>query len=129
MWAALEIILELLAELVLQVIGEVLVELGLERVRRQPGIAHPALAMLGWAALGAVAGGMSVLIVPHRVTSWASSPVWSLILAPLLVGAALHGFGAWRRRRGHTTSQLAMFSGGAACAFGYGLVRYILLAV
>lgn len=129
MWAALEIIFELLAELILQIIAEVLVEVGWHRIRSQPGPVYPALALLGWAALGAVAGGVSVWLVPHRLTSWTSAPVWSLVVAPLLVGAALHGFGAWRRRRGHTTTQLATFGGGAACAFGYGLVRYLMLAV
>ena len=128
MWAVVDIILELLIDLLLQVLGEALIDVGVQRVRREPGGTRPMLAALGWLAFGAVAGLVSGWLVPYRVTSWTFAPVWSLIVAPLVIGAALHGFGVWRRRRGHTTSQLATFYGGAVCAFGYGLARHLVLA-
>jgi len=128
MWVVVDIIFELLLELLLQVIGEALVDIGVQRVRSPPDGTRPMLAALGWAVFGAVAGGASGWLVPHRVTSWTFAPIWSLVVAPLVIGAALHGFGVWRRRRGHTTSQLATFYGGAVCAFGYGLARHLMLA-
>jgi len=50
------------------------------------------------------------------------------VVAPLVVGAALHGVGVWRRRCGHATTHLATFYGGAAFAFAYGVTRLLLLA-
>jgi hypothetical protein len=128
MWGDVDIIFELLAELLIQVIGESLVDVGVQRVRRESGGTRPMLAALGWGALGASVGLVSGWLVPYRAMSWTFAPLWSLIVAPLVSGMALHGFGVWRRRRGHTTSQLATFHGGAVCAFGYGLARHLVLA-
>jgi hypothetical protein len=50
------------------------------------------------------------------------------VIAPLVVGAALHGFGIWRKRHGHSTTHLATFYGGAAFAFGYAITRLLVLA-
>jgi hypothetical protein len=128
MWTALEIIFELLAELLVQVIGETLIEVGYQRVRAGPRPSHPVAATAGLVALGAVVGAVSAWLFPHRLTSWALAPLWSVLIAPLVVGAALHFFGVWRRRRGHATTHLATFYGGAAFAFAYAVTRLLVLA-
>jgi hypothetical protein len=127
MWTALDILFELLAELLVQVIGEALIEVGYQRVRAAPQPSHPFAATAGLVALGAVAGAVSAWLVPHRLTSWALAPVWSVLIAPLIVGAALHGFGVWRKRQGHATTHLATFYGGAAFAFAYAVTRLLVL--
>jgi len=50
------------------------------------------------------------------------------VLAPLATGAAMHAFGARRRRRGRATSGLATFWGGAAFAFTMALARWLAVA-
>jgi hypothetical protein len=47
MWAILDVILELLAELLLQIVGEALLELGWESFRTRRARRHPAPATLG----------------------------------------------------------------------------------
>ena len=128
MWTALDIIFELLAELLVQVIGEALIDVGYHRVRAGPQPSHPIAATAGLVALGAGAGAVSAWLVPHRLTSSALAPVWSVVIAPLIVGAALHGFGVWRKRHGHSTTHLATFYGGAAFAFAYAVTRLLVLA-
>jgi len=51
-----------------------------------------------------------------------------LVLAPLATGAAMHAFGARRRRHGRATSGLATFWGGAAFAFAMALARWLAVA-
>jgi hypothetical protein len=127
MWTALDIIFELLAELLVQVIGEALIEVGYQRVRAGPEPSHPVAATAGLLALGAGVGAVSAWLVPYRLTSWPLAPVWSVVLSPLVVGAALHGFGVWRKRHGHATTHLATFYGGAAFAFAYAVTRLLVL--
>jgi len=123
-----EVILELLAEIALQIIGEALFEIGYRGARsasrRMPAIP----AALGLAILGGAVGAVSALLVPHRLISWKIAPVISLLVAPAVVGVFLHWFGIWRRRRGHATSHLATFYGGASFAFGSAVARYLMLA-
>jgi hypothetical protein len=124
----LDVIFEILAEIVLQIVGEALFEVGWESARSGTRRMPAVFAALGLAVLGGAAGAMSGWLVPHRLMSWTIAPVLSLLVAPVLVGGFLHWFGIWRRRRGHATSHLATFYGGASFAFGSAVARYLMLA-
>ncbi len=87
--------------------------------------ANPVLAGLGYALIGALAGALSLLILPRRVLPVVGVRGASLILAPLATGLLMKTYGDFRRRRGHTTTGLATFWGGAIFAFSMALVRFL----
>ena len=49
----------------------------------------------------------------------------SLLLSPLMTGAIMDRYGEWLEGRGGTRSFIATFWGGALCAFGMALVRFV----
>lgn len=65
----LEFLIEILGEFVLQAVGEALLELGFhslaEPFRKPP---NPLLAALGYAIFGALAGGLSLMLLPTHLT-------------------------------------------------------------
>ena len=124
----LDVIFELLAEIVLQIVGQALFEIGLESVRSASRRMPAMPAAIGLAVLGGAGGAVSAWIVPHHLMSWTIAPVLNFLVAPALVGAFLHWFGMWRRRRGHSPTHLATFYGGASVAFGSAVARYFMLA-
>ena len=123
-----EIIVQFVLEVVGQVLVELLAELGWESLRdgmRPRRKAHPALAALGQFLLGLLAGGLSLLIVGHRLFGPAPLPGVSLILSPLATGAAMHVIGGfWPGHFGERPG-LFEFRAGAICAFGMALVRFL----
>ncbi len=128
----LEVILEILAgilfELILPFLAEVAMDLGLDSLRhavRRGRAANPALAGTGLFLLGGMLGFTSALVAPHRVWRPLLHPSGiTVVLAPIVNGLLMHGFGAWRRRRGGDPSRLATFWGGAVFAFGLALARW-----
>jgi hypothetical protein len=120
-------VLQLILELFGQFILEVLAEFGLASIKaalERPNRSLP-LAALGLFVLGAGFGGMSLLVQPTRIWSPGPVPGLSLVLGPLGAGAAMQGWGVYRRAHGHATTNLATFAGGAAFAFGMTLVRFL----
>ena len=120
----LEIFLEVLGEFLLQVVGEVLVELGLhslaEPFRRPP---NPWLAALGYLLIGAVLGGLSLLVFPSNLVP----PPWravNLVVTPLAVGGLMALMGAWRVRQGPSAWRIDRFAYGYLFALALALVRF-----
>jgi hypothetical protein len=132
--AEVEILLQLAVELVVEVVGQVLVELlaslgwrSLADAVRPERHAHPALATVGQFALGALTGGLSLLVVGHRLLGPSPLPGASLILSPLGTGVAMHALGRmWPARLGDRPGLLS-FGSGAVFAFGMALVRFLYL--
>ena len=118
----------MLLELILEIIGEIVFAFGWEglghSMRRRPN-AHPVLAGLGYAIFGALAGGLSLLILPRRLLPAGGIKGASLVLTPLVTGLLMKTYGDFRRRRGHRTTGLATFWGGAIFAFSMALVRFL----
>ncbi len=123
-----EMLLELVLWLVVEVFGAILLELGLEAFKAASGrrSRHPALAAFGYLLFGAAAGAASVWLVPQHIFPRGRRPDLSVLVAPLVGGIVMHGWGEFRRARGHDTSNLATFYGGAALLLGYSLVRLLL---
>ncbi len=124
-----EEILWFVVQFVGELFGEVLLELVLATFKSafdRPS-RNPVLAAFGCLALGAAAGGVFVFAFPERLMAPAPRRGPSLVLAPLVGGAAMAAWGAFRRGRGHATSQLATWYGGAAFMFGVALVRFLLV--
>ena len=115
-------------EIFLQVAAEILIELGFGSVRellRQRTRAHPAVAGIGVALLGGLAGVLTSVIWPTRILRPAAFPGTSLLVSPLVTGLVMDRYGQWRERGGVERSTLATFWGGALFAFSMALVRFV----
>lgn len=119
------VVLELFAELVLSVALEILVELGLFAARdagaRVPG---PWASAAGHTLLGATLGGLSLLVLPHRLLHDPVLAGANLVITPVLAGTAMAGVGALRRRRGQPLVRLDSFAFGALFALAFAGVRW-----
>ena len=123
-----EILFEVVFEFLLQVFGELLVEVGLRSVSapfKDSETRSPVLALIGYAAGGAALGGLSLLIVPRPLVGAVGFRGVSLVVSPLLAGAAMTGLGWLRRRQGKRLLRLDKFAYGAVFAFGMSLVRFL----
>jgi hypothetical protein len=120
-------LLQFLFELLFQGLLEVLFELGASSYKDTHGRSnhHPIIAAIGYFLVGAALGGVSLLIWPNRFFEPGPIPGLSLVLSPVAAGVAMHAWGAYRSSRGHVTTNLATFLGGAAFAFGTALVRFL----
>ena len=120
----LEFLLEIFGEFAFQMILEALAEIGLHGVantnRRPP---NPLMAAIGYAVLGAMAGGLSLLIFPHNFVPlpWR---ITNMLVTPVASGWMMSALGAWRERRGQDRIRIDRFAYGYLFALGLGLVRY-----
>src|SRR5512133_3491351 len=98
-----------LGEVLLQIIGEMLA-VGLWRTlantTRRVSQADPLAALIGCILLGALFGGLSGLVIPHRIVRAPPIPGMSVLVAPVVTGTLMHAYGRWRRRSGRETSWL-----------------------
>lgn len=119
-----EIILEFLGEFLLQIVGELLAEIGLrslrEPFRRRP---NPWLAMLGAVLLGAILGGLSLLVFPHLLVA-ARLRLVNLMVTPIASGILLGLVAFWRRGRDDAAPPFDRAVYGFLFALAFGLVRY-----
>jgi hypothetical protein len=121
----LEFIVEILGEFLLQALGEALMELGfhsLAKPFRKPP--NPWLAALGYAIFGALAGGLSLLVLPAHLTPAGIPRLANLLLTPLAVGLCMGAMGAWRAKRGDSVLRIDRFSYGYLFALTMALVRF-----
>lgn len=119
-----EFLFELIVEFAVQFVVELLVELGLhsmrEPFRRAPS---PWLAAPGYALLGAIAGGLSLLVFSQHLVS-EPLRLANVVLTPIAVGAAMMVVGAWRSKRGDAQLRIDRFGYGYLFALAMALVRY-----
>ena len=123
-----EIVFEVVFEFILLTVGEVLVELGLRGVSkpfRHEETRGPLLAFIGYGLGGAALGGLSLLVFPHPLAGVVGFRGVSLIVSPLMAGAAMTGLGWLRRRQGKRLLRLDKFVYGAVFAFGMALIRFL----
>jgi hypothetical protein len=122
-----ELLGTLLWELLIQAIGEFIAEAGLGSMqhglssRRQR---NPVVTAMGLMLLGAILGGVSVWLLPERFSDPGMFRGISLVVGPIVLGFMMDRWGRFRRSRGHQTTGLATFHGGAAFAFGVAVVRF-----
>jgi hypothetical protein len=121
-----EIALQFLGEILLQVIFEFLAELGVRSLAdtlKRPK--NAVLSTLGFVLWGALAGGISLLILPQ---SPISSPVFrklNVLVTPLVAGGVMMLVGRQRGKRGQSLVRLDRFGYAFAFAFAMAIVRYI----
>jgi hypothetical protein len=121
-------IVQLLFEFLLQILGEALIEFGIRGLRepfRRPEPLNPWLAAMGYAILGSVVGGLSLLLFPELFIKPRWLRVVNLLVTPLLAGGLMSALGAWRSKKGQELIRLDRFSYGFLFAFAMALVRFV----
>lgn len=121
-----ELLFEFIGEIVLQVVFEALAESGLQFFKREKAAAPPApwKPVLGYALLGAVVGGISLLLVPNAFLQSRSLRIVNLIVTPIVSGAAMVLIGRLRARRGQPVPSIDRFAYGLTFAFAMAAVRF-----
>jgi len=120
-----EALFEFLVELLLQIVIEVLMEFGLHSMKdtfKRPR--NPVLSFIGYLLWGALAGGLSLLILR---TSPIANPLLrqgNVLAIPLAVGTVMMLIGRGRDSKGQTLVRLDRFGYAFAFAFAMALVRY-----
>jgi hypothetical protein len=128
-----EVLLQIILEFILGIGAELLAELGLHGVAhvfRGRKTRNPALAFIGYALLGVMVGGVSLLVFPRALVRGASFHGTSfhgigLLISPLLAGFVMSAIGSLRRRRGMSLIRLDSFAYGFIFAFGMALIRFL----
>ena len=119
-----EFLFEFLGEFLLQALGEVLLELRFrsmaEPFRRRP---NPWLASVGDVLIGAILGGLSLLVFPRLLVA-ARLRTANLFVTPVVSGALLGLFGLWRRRDDDVTPPFDRFVDGFLFALAFAVVRF-----
>jgi uncharacterized membrane protein len=125
-----EILLALLGgflEALLELTGWVLVELGFRSLRETTvdrEDRNPVLAGIGYALLGSILGGLSLLIFPHAFARSENLHGISLLISPVLAGLAMAGFGWLLERSGKRRLRIDSFLYGFIFAMPMALVRF-----
>jgi len=127
---------ELLLELLLELLGEFLIELALAavldlvlraiaRVFETFRFANPVLASVAYFLMGALAGGLSLLIFPHPLVHPSRLHGINLLLSPVATGLAMSLLGSMLGRYGRKVTGIESFRYGFALAFGIAVIRFI----
>ncbi len=122
-----EFIFSIFGELLLQIIVEVLIELGFNGVAnniKNRKDRSPFLAFIGYCILGAIAGAVSLWIVPHQVIESETFALLNLFVTPILAGFIMSYIGYLRKRSGKDRIRLDSFIYGFTFAFAMALIRY-----
>jgi len=126
-----EALFEIFGELILQVLFEALAEVGIHLRRKDANNQPPrsrTLLVIGYALLGVIAGGVSLLVFSHSLAHTHNGRVVTLLLVPLAAALMTVWLGKWRARRGQEPVSLDRFMYAYLFALGMGCVRYAFAA-
>jgi hypothetical protein len=130
-------VLELLFEFLFEVFGEALLQLTLQalaeaglHIVRRPASAGAAekntwTLVIGYALLGLLIGGLSLLIFPHSLVHTKLARVAVVVVSALTTGASMAAIGAWRRSHGQQAIPLDRFAYGCLLGFSSASVRFL----
>ena len=122
-----EIIFELIFEGVLYITGDLLVEFGarsLGETIASRDERNPILAGLGYALLGLIAGGLSLLIFPEAIARSERFHGINVLVAPAMAGLGMAGLGWLLERSGKRRLRIDSFLYGFIFALPMSLVRF-----
>ena len=123
-----EVIFELVLEGLLEIGGQLLVELGLRGLGETIAPSddrNPVLAGVGYALLGCLAGGLSLLIFPNHFVRSERYHGASVLVSPVLAGLAMAGLGCLLKRAGKRVLRLDSFLYGYIFALPIAIVRFL----
>lgn len=121
-----EILFSVFGELLLQLVFEVLADLGLGAwsERAKTARRNPVVAFFGYVCLGAIAGGLSLLLFRDHLLKATWLRVAMLVVVPLLAGWLMSFIGARREAKGGERTRMESFANGFAFALAMGLIRF-----
>lgn len=121
-----EIIFSFIGEVFIQIIFELFAECGISAFSKDTNPKHrPFFAAIGYFILGAIAGGISLLILKNQFIADPTLQIANLIAMPLVAGFIMMQIRQRKLRSGKIVVRLDSFTYGAVFAFGMALVRYI----
>ena len=123
-----EIVFELIFEGIVYLLGELIVELGFRSLGETIASRHernPILAGIGYALLGTIAGGVSLLIFPEPFVRSERFHGINLLISPVLAGLGMAGLGWLLDRSGKRRLQLDSFVFGFIFALPMAIVRFL----
>ncbi len=121
-----EFLIELFGEILIQFVAEALAEAGMHSLfDRRDYKPNPWLAGLGYALLGAVAGGITVWLLPNHMVHSEALRKLNLLVTPLAAGGMMTLFGSWRAKRGDPVLRIDRFAYGYVFALSLALVRFV----
>ena len=121
-----EILFNVLGELFIQLVGELLVNYGLRAaVDGDTARRHPFLSLFGNILLGAIAGGLSLLVFREHFLKAQWLRVAMIFVIPPLAGVMMSAFGKWQEKHGGERASLERFWNGLAFALAMGIVRFL----
>jgi len=118
-----ELLFEIFGELLLQLALELLAEVGLRIVKPRAQPLHPLAGGVGYALLGAIAGGLSLWWFPQLFIASHAGRIANVVVTPILSGGAMAMLGAWRRRRDQHTVLIDRFAYAFIFAMAMALIR------
>ena len=121
-------ILSAALEIIGQIIFEILAEVfwrNLTKPFRRPELFNPFWAAIGYIIYGAIAGALSLLIIPSLLIQPRWLRVVNLVVAPLVCGLIMATIGGWRKRREKEVIRLDTFIYAFLFALSMAFVRYI----
>ena len=124
--------MEILFELILQVFSEALIqgvfELGgrgiVAAVKKDGSPIDRKLAIFGYLVMGAIAGGISIWVLPMQLLNSPLLQILNLAITPILLGFLFELLGRWKTKNEKTRYFVDRFSYGFTFAITMGLVRY-----
>ena len=127
-----EIIFELLAQLFLEIFVQGAFELGGRGVisffRKEGETVNPWLAICGYITMGAIAGGVSVWLIPMHLLKAPALQLVNLAITPIVLGFIFEALGRWKSNHEKPRYAVDRFSYGFTFALTMGLIRYFFAA-
>jgi hypothetical protein len=123
-----EILFEFFGEVILQVVFEALAEVGIHITRgnRQHAESRSGWRLVvGYPLLGAMLGGLSLLVFPNSLAHVHGGRIATFLLAPVVAGLSMVALGSWRARHGQERNNLNRFIYAYLFALGMAAVRYV----
>ena len=123
-----ELLFEVFGEAILQVVFELLAEVGIHVTRGEVRHAESRSAwrlVLGYPLLGAIVGGLSLLVFPSSFAHTHAARVVGFIVAPLVAAGSVVVLRAFRARRGQPLVSFDRFVYAYLFALGLAAVRFV----
>lgn len=121
-----EFLFELFGEILIQFIAEALAEAGMHSLaNRRDDKSNPWLAGIAYALFGAIAGGITVWLIPQHMVHNEVLRKLNLLVTPLAAGGMMYLVGAWRAKRGDPVMRIDRFAYGYVFALSLALVRFV----
>ncbi len=127
-----EIIFELLLNILAEGLMQGLFELGghgiLATFRKDDTPSSRWLSIVGYLLMGAIAGGISISLMPMHLVKLPLLQLANLAVTPILLGFVFEAFGRWKTNQEKPRYAVDRFSYGFSFALAMGLIRYAFAA-